>query len=184
MTMADHLTDEVLLDVLEESAVGEDARAHVAGCEACAARIEESRGGAALLGDADVPEPGPAYWATFRRQVARRVESPVLRLARPAFLAPLLAAAAAVAVALWGSLADRAPSPPAAAPVLPAWSALPPADEDEALAVLVAVVPSAGEVDLGHSCRDAACLVGELTDEESAALADALRREIPAAGKS
>ena len=183
--MADHLTDDVLLDVLEDAAgLGEEARAHLAGCEACAARVEDARAGLALLGDADVPEPAAAYWARFRRQVAQRVQSPAVRLARPAFLAPLLAVAAVVTVAIVGTLIRRAPSLPAAAPLLPAWSALPPAEEDDALAVLVTVVPSAGEVDLGHSCRDAACLVGELTDEESVALADALRREIPVAGQS
>jgi hypothetical protein len=185
--VSQHLTDDVLLDVLE-GAADEEARTHYAECTACARRVDEARDGLALLGEAEVPEPSPLYWASFRRQVGHRLSSPAFRLARPALLAPLLAAAAAVAVALWGSFSVHAPSGagPGVASVLPAWSALPPLDEgegeDEALAVLRAVAPSAEEMAVGASCQGAAaCLVAELSDEESAALVDALRQELPAA---
>jgi hypothetical protein len=173
----DHLTDDVLLDVLERTET-EAARAHVAACAACRERVHEARQGLALLTDADVPEPSALYWASFRRQVERRLDSPARRLARPVLLAPLLAAAAAVVVAVWAPRPAPAPSGPSTAAVLPAWSALPPAEEDEALVVLGAVVPSAEDVSLA-SCEGAACLVTELSEEESAALADALRRELP-----
>jgi len=180
--MTDHLAEEVLLDVLEGTET-EAARAHAAACAECRERVHEARQGLALLADADVPEPSPLYWASFRRQVGRRLESPVRRLARPALLAPLLAAAAAVAVALWVPRPGSTPSGGVATPVLPAWSALPPAEEDEALIVLGAVVPSGEDMSLAVSCEGAACLIAELDEEESTALADALRRELPAARK-
>jgi hypothetical protein len=178
--MTGHLADDAVLDVLEGRET-EGARAHVASCPECRQHVHEARQGLALLADVDVPEPSPLYWASFRRQVERRLESPARRLARPALLAPLLAAAAAVAVALWAPRPGPAPSAPLAAPRLPAWSALPPAEEDDALIVLGAVVPSGEDVSLAPSCEGAACLVAELSEEESAALADALRRELPAA---
>ena len=176
-----HLTDELLLDALE-GAAGDEARAHLAECAACARRVDEAREGLALLADADVPEPSPLYWASFRRQVESRLASPAARLARPAFLAPLLAAAAVMVVVLWGSLGRRVPAgpDPAAAAVLPAWSALPPVEEDDVLAVLGALAPSAEDLATGASCQGAACLVAELSDEESAVLLDALRSELPA----
>jgi len=178
--MTAHLADDVLLDVSEGTET-EAARAHVAACAECRQRAHEARQGLALLAEADLPEPSPLYWSSFRRQVERRLESPARRLLRPALLAPLLAAAAAVAVAVWAPRPGSAPSGSLAAPVLPAWSALPPAEEDDALIVLGAVVPSGEDVSLAPSCEGASCLVAELSEEESAALADALRRELPAA---
>jgi hypothetical protein len=179
-----HLADDVLLDVIEDGST-EAARGHLGGCAECRQRLADAREALALLADADVPEPSPLYWTAFRQQVERRLQSPVSRLLRPAFLVPLLAAAAAVVVALW------TPSPPApptpgtlvAGAVLPAWSALPAADEDEALMMLGALVPATEEAPVAAACEGAACLMAELSDEESAALADALRRELPAARK-
>lgn len=178
-TMRDHLTEEVLLDVLE-GLEGDEARAHAAGCAECARRLEEARAGLALARDAQVPEPSPQFWESFRGQVGRRLPSPGSRFARPAFLAPLLAAAAAVAVALWLPSRDLVAPEPGAAGVLPAWSALPPAEGDASLEVLAAVVPMADDA-LGASCRGAAACLAELTDEESAALTEALRQELPRA---
>jgi hypothetical protein len=178
--MTGHLEDDVLLDALEGTETDE-ARAHLAACAGCRGRLDEARGGLALAADAVVPEPSPLYWASFRRQVERRLESPLHRLLRPSLLAPLLAAAAAVVVAIWAPRPGLAPPGGAPAAVLPAWSVLPAAEEDEALMVLGAVMSAGDEVPVAASCTGAACIMADMSDEESAALADALRRELPPA---
>jgi hypothetical protein len=178
--MTGHLADEVLMDVVDGTPA-DTARVHLAGCAECRRRVDEAREGLALLGDAEVPEPAPEYWTSFRGHVQRRLEaSPAGRLLRPALMAPLLAAAAAVVVAVWAPRPFPSPVPSAglAATVLPAWSALPSAEEDAGLMILGAVMPTAGEVALAP-CNGAACLMAELSEEESAALLDALRRELP-----
>jgi hypothetical protein len=69
-------------------------------------------------------------------------------------------------------------APTHTAPRLPAWSALPPADEDPGLPVLEQVAPAVADAAASAECGDLAeCVVG-LSDEESRALADALREKI------
>jgi hypothetical protein len=95
-----------------------------------------------------------------------------------------LAAAAAVIIAVW--VPGTPPGVvPTLAPVLPAWSALPPAESDEGLAVLAAIAPKASEA-LGSvaDCRDWGNCLAELSDEESRALAEALRGQLARGGTS
>jgi hypothetical protein len=178
--MAGHVPEQRLLDVLEGTGVA--ARAHVEACAQCRARLAEAQAGLALAAGAEVPEPSPLYWESLRRQVSRRVDEQGARL--PAFwrrisLGPALAAAAAVLVGIVTLLpvAGRLPSPLPERP-LPAWSALPPADEDEGLDVLRAVAPTVAEASPPAACVGVAECVADLSDEESQVLAERLRQEI------
>jgi len=70
------------------------------------------------------------------------------------------------------------PSPPMPIVALPAWSALPPADEDPALPILEQVAPTVAAATPTAICSDVSeCVVG-LTDDESRELADALRAQL------
>ena len=80
--MAKHLSEERLQDVVD-GAADEDARAHVTVCPGCRRRADEAALGLALAHEADVPEPSPLYWEAFRRQVGRRLLSPVRQWALP-----------------------------------------------------------------------------------------------------
>jgi hypothetical protein len=176
--MSDHLSDETLADALLGTP-GAAALAHLRSCAACAARLAEAEEGLALARRDDVPEPSPFYWAALRREVARRVEGEPKRLAWAAWLVPLAAAAGLAAVVLArGPIRDPAPSPSAAssavASPLPAWSALPPIDEDEAVPVLEGLVLVAGPGwDEG---RGPDAYVAGLSEDDQAALAAALDR--------
>jgi hypothetical protein len=171
--MTRHVTDESLPD-LAEGGGREADRAHARGCSSCAARVEEVRSALALARRAEVPEPSPLYWEAMRRRVGQRIAEEPRRAPRWAWLGPLVAAAAVVAVVALTTGRTHAPSasPPAA---LPAWSALPPAEDDPSLEVLegLAVADgSLGELDTGHGIG--AFLAG-LSDDEYQALADSLR---------
>jgi hypothetical protein len=182
--MGGHPAEDALMDLLEDRG-SSPARAHVAQCAHCQARLAEAREGLELALSADVPEPSPLYWQSFRHQVGSRIESAtvVAPLWRRVLVSPWLPAAAAAAVAI-AVLVPRAPAPvpgPDAAPVLPAWSALPATEDDEGLALLAAVVPgTSGPL---VECQGLGACMGEaaaLSEEESVALADALRLELEA----
>jgi hypothetical protein len=167
--MRRHLADERVLD-LAEGAGSTEERAHVEGCAACASRVEATRGGMALARRAEVPEPSPLYWEAMRQSVGRRIGEEPRRAARWPWLLPLLAAGALVAVLWSGPAPGPGPSP---GPGLPAWTALPDADEDPSLTVLEAVLEASGDdIDEASPVR---AQVAALTDEESRALVDALR---------
>src|SRR5262245_15029492 len=184
--MRTHLGEEALIDLLEGVA-DRDARAHSESCAHCRARLEQAAAGLELAREADVPEPSPLFWESFRRQVDRRIQAgdpaPAFRPFGMGRLGPWLAAAAAVVVAV-AVLLPRAHAPapaPSHDALLPAWSALPPADQDPGLDLLAAVVP--GNTGLGPlaECQglgDCLTEASTLSDEESAALADALRHEL------
>lgn len=166
-----HLGDDRLMDAVEGLATRVE-REHASTCAACAQRIDEAKEGLALARPAEMPEPSPLYWEAFRRQVNRRLDD------HPGRgwwwrLGPALAAAALLV--LMPPL--RTPDPPVetTAP----WSALP--DEDAGLTVLVGVASSG--VDLGPVRGDVGLTedLAELSDEDSQALARALRTEL---GKS
>ena len=96
--------------------------------------------GTGLAGQADAPEPSPLFWDAFRRRVARRDRGDAgAAVAASAVGGRALAASADLAAVLTlvpGSApARRRPDRRAS---LPAWSPLPPADDDPAL-------PAAGE---------------------------------------
>lgn len=174
--MAAHVSEQELMDLVEGTAAA-SPRAHAEACAGCRARVEEPREGLLLARDADVPEPAPLYWEAFRRQVGRRIsdEAPLGRRWRlvPAFA--LLAAVVAVAVfaprrfPVGGGAVDET--------LLPAWSALPPADEDPGLAVLQAMALSVEDLGPVAGCRGVTDCLVDLSDEESRALADALHGE-------
>jgi hypothetical protein len=178
--MTRHPSEDVLLDLLEG---GGDAlaRRHVAQCADCAGRLDAARSALGLARTADVPEPPLPYWEAFRRSVGARIAR---EPARPAwtFLAPLAAAAALVVALTSGRANAPAPSPTPSA-VLPAWSALPPADEDPSLVVLegLAAEDEATGFDEG---RGLAPLLAGLSDEETEALAVALSERGSGGGES
>lgn len=179
-----HLSDAVLMDVVE-GAAGERAERHVAACASCRARVDEARTALGFAAVAAVPEPIPSYWDVMRRRVAQGLlEAPAARSRRPLWAAATAAAGAAViAVAVLGP--GKAPAPPVATPAasLPAWSPLPPADEDPALPILELVAPTVAAAAPAAFCSDVSeCVVG-LSDEESGELADALRAQL-AAGRT
>jgi hypothetical protein len=174
--MSRHLSEETLFDAAESIVDAKD-RAHLEACADCRARRDEVREGLLLARDADVPEPSPLYWEAFRRQVGRRISDE--RSHGRSWLLPLAAAAAAAAflVPLTSGVGSRGTN---AGPVLPAWSALPPADEDDGLALLAE--SGVGESDLaavGES-RDVEELLGDLSDEEQAAVGKLLRERAKA----
>jgi hypothetical protein len=173
--MAQHLSEERLLDVVE-GAAEERARAHLTVCPACRRRVDEAALGLALAHEADVPEPSPLYWEAFRLQVGRRIMGDDRRSWRWR-LVPLLAAAASLVVIV-PSLKAPGGAPGSLAPVVPAWSALPPAEEDAGLVVLQGLAASDPELAPPREGRGVAELLGDLSEDESLALTDALRKKL------
>jgi hypothetical protein len=121
-----------------------------------------------------VPEPPGLYWEALRRNVRRRIAEEPVRPSRRSWLVPVAAAAAAVVIAAV-SLVGRTPEPSPAQPYLPAWSALPPVEEDDDLAAVIGVVEDGlTEWDEGQGLG---AFVASLSEEESEALVAALRVE-------
>ncbi len=168
-----HVTEESVVELAcEEGSAAE--RAHAATCETCAERVRYAQEALALLGRADVPEPSPLYWEALRSGVRRRIAQERRRASAWTLLVPLAAAAGVVAVLLNGSTAPRRPAP---SPSLPSWSPLPAADGDEGLQVLEGLAAAgrdAGDWDEPSGLQP---YLASLTDEESRALAESLRRE-------
>ncbi len=180
--MLRHVTDEVLLDLVEGNADGE-ARRHVEECMACRARVEQATAGWHAARDAEVPEPSPLYWEVFRRQVGRHIEASDPKAWRPLALVPILAAAAimaAVTVIVPGSGGRGIDEPNE---TVPAWFALPSSENDDGLAVLAGVAPQAGvELTTTTQCHDVGHCLATLSEEESEALAAALRGDLEKGG--
>lgn len=178
-----HLAEETLMDVVDGTA-SPAAREHVGSCERCRTRVADAAEAWAEAGDSGVPEPSPLYWASFRRQVGRRIEGERRPGAwRPVWLLPV-AAAAGLLVALPVIRSPRSlPSPsPGFLPALPAWSALPPVEEDEGLEVLRAVATTDSEVAAGFERGSTLEMLSDLSDEESQALAERLRSGVSKGG--
>src|SRR5262245_44367653 len=178
--MRTHIGEAGLLDILEGTS--EAGRGHLEGCPECRSRLEEARAGRDLALQAEVPEPSLLYWESLRRQVSRGLDAEAARPKawwRAGWLAPAVAAAALlVGIVTFVPVAPPPPVPVAETP-LPAWSALPPAEDDAGLEVLRAVAPAVADVP-GAACEGMAECVAFLSDEESQALADHLRREMVA----
>ncbi len=179
--MSAHPKEETLLDLIDGGGPPE-ARRHVTQCAACAARVAEARTVVELSQRVEVPEPPEFFWAAFRHNVRRRIAEERPRAAWRGWLLPLTAVSVLAALAM---VADRPPAwvqapqvagVPSAAPdrLLPAWSPLPPADEDEGLPVLEGLAAS-GVVEWDEGRGLGSYLAG-LSEEDSAALARALRR--------
>jgi hypothetical protein len=179
--MSAHPKEETLMDLVAGGGAA-DARLHVSRCASCAARIAEARATAELSRRVEVPEPPAFFWAAFRHNVRQRIAGEPPRSAWRGWLLPLSAVSVAAALLM---VADRRPSwlgtpqiasVPSASPdrPLPAWSPLPPADEDEGLPVLEGLAAS-GPADWDEGRGLGSYLEG-LSDEDSAALARALRQ--------
>jgi hypothetical protein len=169
--MRSHLEDDVLLDVIEGAASVEAAR-HAGECAECALRMADARAGLSLAAGAEAPEPSPLFWDAFRRRVASAIEAESRPRRFGGFFVPALLAAAAVVAVVTFLPIDPGPAAVPPAP-LAASSALPLTDES-------AGVDAASADDL--ECRDVAACVASLTDEESRALAEALRAELGPSG--
>jgi hypothetical protein len=168
--MARHLSDEALLLTLEGNT---PASAHLDACPDCAGRLAEATGGFDLARAAHMPEPSPLYWEAFRHQVGRRIEMDGAGPSgswRWAWMPLLAAAAVAVVVAIPFWKAPLATP----APVLPAWSALPPADQDDGLAVLEGVDLAAADLPAVTDERGVAEALADLSDDEAHAVEAAL----------
>lgn len=179
--MRSHLTDDMLAEALDGLGSAE-ARRHLAECPDCAGRLEDARLGLDLARDSEVPEPPPLYWEVFRRQVGNRISEEVpARRAFAFWLFPALATMAAVLIAFGLLRSPDAPRAIESAATLPAWSALPPADEDEGLEVLQALAAKGDPLDAALPPQTVAGELSDLSDEESEVLADALRSEMTGA---
>ncbi|HSD28414.1 MAG TPA: hypothetical protein VLL75_14020 [Vicinamibacteria bacterium] len=171
--MTRHLPDGSLLNLAEGR--GSDAdRAHAGACAVCAARLAEVRSALDLARRADVPEPSPLYWDAMRRSVDRRIGEEPRPRPRWVWLGPFAATAALVAALVLTSGRTHAPSP-TPAPGLPAWSALPEAEDDPSLAVLEGL--AAGDDALGALDEGGGVgpFLANLSDEDYQALAESLR---------
>ena len=172
--MSRHLSDESLLRLAQGGDAGGD-RAHASACARCAGRVEEARAGLDLAHRAHVPEPSPLYWEAMRRSVERRIAQEPRRSAAWTWLAPVVAtAAAAVLVVVLTTGRTHAPAG-LPAPTLPAWSALPPAEDDASLVVLEGVAIADGDLGTLDEGRGVGAFLADLSDEEYRALADSLR---------
>jgi anti-sigma factor RsiW len=173
--MPRHLSEANLVEALE--GLGDAAtRAHLVECGACAARVREMERTVRLASDAEVPEPSPLYWETFRQQVGRRIEEEPPRTRWSRFWVPGLAAAVVAGLAIVSFL--PASHPPLATPAgpLPAWSALP-EDDAAAMAVLRSLAPSEDDLEPFEGDEGVAERIAGLSDDESRRLAEALRGE-------
>jgi hypothetical protein len=172
-----HASEAALMDVLDGMA-GDGVLSHVQGCARCRARVDEARGGLAWTEQVTVPEPVPSYWDLFRRHVARRIaETPAAPSRRPLWAAAAAAGAVLAAVLTVGPGSAPRATDPIAARSLPAWTPLPPAEDDAALPLLEEAAPAVA-ASVAVECSDVAECVGSLTDEESGDLADALRQQL------
>jgi hypothetical protein len=171
--MTRHVTDESLADLAE--GLGSEAdRAHAAACGPCASRVAEVRSALEAALRADVPQPSPLYWDAMRRSVGRRIGEEPPRRPGWAWLAPLGAAAALVAVMVVAAGRTGPPSP-SPVPGLPAWSALPNADDDPSLLVLEGFTAENGDLAAVDEGSGVGPFVAGLSDEDSQALAESLR---------
>jgi hypothetical protein len=168
--MTRHLSDEKLMDVLEGTGTLAE-RAHAAECPQCDASLSEARAVLALAVEAEVPEPPGAYWEVLRRHVGRRIGEERRAVGRLGWLFPFAAATAIVAALYLGD--HREPARPVPAP-LPAWSALPPAEEDAGLAALSGVN---GDLAPWEESQGLGAFVAGLSDEETDTLVEALQQE-------
>ncbi len=171
--MFGHLPEDTLMDLVDGTAPPR-AREHVASCPTCEARVEGAVLAWAQAQACEVPEPSPFYWEAFRRQVDGRIQGAGRRHWLRVFVP--VAAAAGLVAALSGAIPSRQiPAPPSAASVLPAWSALPAAEDDPGLEVLQAVVSTGSDLSSSYERGGVQELLSELSDEENQALADRLK---------
>jgi predicted anti-sigma-YlaC factor YlaD len=171
-----HIQDEDWITLVETGGDAEQ-RAHVAACDACRATLAEVREGWELAREAEVPEPSPLYWESFRRGVGRRIaqEAPRLRSGprhvRWALAATVLISLSLSVVALREQMATRE----ATLTTLPVWAPLGPSDEDPGLSVLEGL----DVADLSQaSCGDVSLCLADASDEDGERVAQELQKEL------
>jgi hypothetical protein len=121
-----------------------------------------------------VPEPSPLYWEAMRRNLERRIAEEPRRGSRWSWLLPLAATAAAVAVVALATGRATAPGP-APEPLLSAWTALPPEDEDVSLDVLEGLAVTTGDIGPLDEGQGVGAFVAALSEDDVRTLAESLR---------
>lgn len=174
----EHVSEDVLIDIAE-GRVDAEALAHVRGCASCARALADTREMLDVALDADVPEPAPMYWEAFRTQVRRRIEAERRRSPWALGWPALLAAAALLAVAVARPWTPRTPPSSAAATAsLPAWSALPPAEDDPGLFVIEQLTRDMGDQAQDVACESWAACVVDMSDDEVKVLGEWVKENI------
>jgi hypothetical protein len=173
--MSAHLSSQTMTDVIEGGGTPSEW-AHVASCAKCRSQLEDARIALELATKAEVPDPPGLYWEALRRNVSRRIAEEPARRSRWGRWTPL-AVVSAAAVVLAVFVVGRAPAPSEAVRALPAWSALPPVEEDDGLAVVSGLAED--ELADWDEGQGLGAFVAGLSDEESEALVAALRVQRP-----
>lgn len=172
--MAAHLSDEIMTELLEGQGLP-GQQAHLDACEECGARLEQARAALDFALQAEVPEPPGLYWEVLRRNLSRRIAEEPRRRLGWGWLIPVAATVGALVVAL--SLGGHSPGSRGAAQALPAWSALPPIEDDLDLVVVNGFALEDDQLAEWDEGRGLGAFIVALSDEESAALVEALRVE-------
>jgi hypothetical protein len=173
--MRAHLSDQTMMDLLEGGGTPAEW-SHVAACTTCRSRLDEARAAVELARGAEVPEPPGLYWEALRRNVSRRIaEEPQAARLPWSWLAAAAATTGALVVAT--TLLTHPPAPSSAGRELPAWSALPPVEEDLDLLVVSGFAVAEGGMAEWEEGRGLGAFVASLSDEESEALVEALGDE-------
>lgn len=185
--MRGHPTAEVLIDLAEGRGSAE-ARRHVAECGACRTEIAQLETLVEHLREVPVPEPPALYWEAQRSRVRRQVEDEAVpaRPRRGVWLwLPVLATAGALAVFVMPRLEwnGAAPSATPAAAFVPAWTALPDAEEDTGLAVLHGLV-STGAMQSVVECHGVAECLAAVPEEDLRRVAGAFQAALEGGGDS
>ena len=172
--MSKHLTEERLWSRAQGEGLAEAEREHLGACPACRERLACGGRG-----------PGPRAGGELRAGAVARVlaglpasgGAPHRRGARAVLgrgLAPSLPARASRSRGSGRARAGSSPdagapgsSPSTGGPNLPAWEALPAANDDGSLDVLRGLALSGDGLEEAATCRDLADCLGALTDEES-----------------
>jgi hypothetical protein len=170
-----HIQDEEWITLVEDGGDPEQ-RAHVVSCVACQATLSEVREGWDLAREAEVPEPSPLYWESFRRGVGRRIAQPpafrtASRSLRWALAASVLISLSLSLIALREQAVTRNPG----AATLPVWAPLMPSEEDPGVPVLEGL----DVADLSHAaCSDVSLCLADASEEDGERVAVELRKEL------
>lgn len=175
-----HLNDDEALDLVLGPVGSSGGHAHAETCPACAARVAEARAAWELVGQSrgDEVEPGELFWRRQRSEiVGRTLAARTARRVRRTRLTWGLSLAATVLLAVVlarGVGLGPGSATPTAAP-LPAWTPLPPDEDDPAFGLVAEAVPVLEEEE-GEEQQTP--LLADLNDAEERSLIEALRREL------